>query len=248
MGATHRRTLVCLFLLLSCSCAGILKPEYEYEEELYIALDGSARINVNASVPSLVALHGAALPVDPSARLDRGRLRALFAGPDAEVSSVSLSRRHGRRFVHVSVNVADVRQLSRLPAFAWSSYRFERSGDVFEFRHVVGAATGTAVRDIGWTGDELVNFRVHVPSVIPFHNATSHKVERGNIVRWDQPLRDRLEGLALDMRVHMESESILGTTLVLFAGTIVAAALTFAIIIVWVVRRGARAEAAGAGP
>ena len=34
---------------------GLLKA-YEYEEEMYLALDGSARLNVNASVPALVAL------------------------------------------------------------------------------------------------------------------------------------------------------------------------------------------------
>src|SRR5437667_180839 len=82
--------------------SALLKNEYEYEEELYLALDGSATLNVNASVAALVALRGATLPVEPGARVDREQVRAWFAGPGVTVTRVSLSRRRGRRFVHVS--------------------------------------------------------------------------------------------------------------------------------------------------
>ena len=97
---------VALCAVLCCSaiaaaCSGrVLKPQYEYEEELYLDLDGSATLNLNASVPALVALHGADLPTDPRARLDRQRLRELFAGSPSDVT-LSLSRRDGRRFVHI---------------------------------------------------------------------------------------------------------------------------------------------------
>src|SRR6266850_8032032 len=104
--------------LLAAGCGGalthgggLLKKQYEYEEELYLALDGSATLNVNASVPALVALRGIDLNVSPRARFDRDRLRAFFQGPGASVTAVSSSRRYGRRFVHVSVDVADVRSL-----------------------------------------------------------------------------------------------------------------------------------------
>ena len=83
--------------LAGCSGGGgVFTPEYEYEEELYLALDGTATLNVNASVASLVALHGVDLPVDPRARLDREQVRALYEAPGAE-AIVSLSRRDGRR-------------------------------------------------------------------------------------------------------------------------------------------------------
>src|SRR5512134_528193 len=100
--------LVLLIIALaasSLSCGrggGVFKPQYEYEEELYLSLDGSATLNVNASVASLVALRGADLPVDPRARVDRERVRAMFEG-DGVRTSVSLARRDSRRFVHVSV-------------------------------------------------------------------------------------------------------------------------------------------------
>lgn len=227
--------LICA-IATGCSGAGVFKREYEYEEELYLSLDGSATLNVNASVASLVALRGADLDPDPRARIDRAGVRALFEGEGAR-AAVSLARRDGRRFVHVSVRVDDVRQLSRLVPFAWSAYRFDRRDDVFEFRQVVGppAAGGGA---IAWAGEEIVAFRMHLPSEVLFHNAPSGDVERGNILEWEQPLAERLAGRPLDIEVNLESESILYTTLILFGSTVVAAAVALALVIWWISRRG----------
>jgi hypothetical protein len=225
----------------SCGGGGPFKKQYEYEEELYLGLDGSATLNVNASLAALVALRGVDLPVDPRARVDRERVRALFEAPGAD-AVVSLSRRDGRRFVHVSVEVADLRTLERLAPFAWSSYRLERSGDFVEYRQVVGPPAGTAVGDVGWDGSELVVFRMHVPSKIDFHNAPSRTVERGNILEWEQRLTDRLHGVPVELQVQMDSQSILSRTLLLFGSTIVAAALLFAVVIWWVARRGRKTE------
>jgi hypothetical protein len=212
---------------------------------MYLRLDGSATVNVNASVAALAALHGADLPVDPQARVDRDRVRAFFAGADVEVSRVSLSRRDGRRFVHVGIEVSDLRQLPQLKPFAWSSYRLARQGDVFEYRQVVGKAATREVGDVGWTGAEIVAFRMHIPSEIPFHNAPSREVRRGNILEWEQPLTARLAGEPIEMTVQMEPESILYTTLMLFGMTVVAAALTFATAIFWVARKGQKSEVRG---
>src|SRR5438128_8898324 len=95
--------------LFAAGCGrGVLKTQYEYEEELYLALDGSATLNVNASVPALVALRGADLNVNPRSRFERERISELFQGAGATITAISSSRRHGRRFVHVSIDVADV--------------------------------------------------------------------------------------------------------------------------------------------
>lgn len=223
----------------ACARGTMFTREYEYEEELTLALDGSATLNVNASVASLVALRGADLRTDPASRLDRERVRAFFEGPGVEVKRVSLSRRHGRRFVHVGIDVADVRKLSRVPAFAWSTYRLGRKGEVVEYAQIVGAASrhDEPADAYGWTGNERVAFRMHLPSRIPFHNSPE-TVQRGNILVWEQPLRARLAGEPVDIQVQMEPASILYSTLLLFGGTIVAAALTFAVVIWWIVRRG----------
>ena len=236
--------------LFAAGCSGrVLKKQYEYEEELFLALDGTATLSVNASVPALVALRGAGLNVSPRSRFERDQLRAFFQGPGATVTAISSSRRHGRRFVHVSVDVADVRSLQGLPAFAWSSYRFDRDGDVFEFRQAVGAPAGKPVGEVGWDGSELVAFRMHLPSKIAFHNAPSLTEERGNILEWEQTLADRLHGTPVDtttgtgvIQVKMEPQSILARTLLLFGSTIVAAVLTLAALIWWVSRRGRHSE------
>ena len=108
----------------------------------------------------------------------------------------------------------------------------------------MGPSAGRQPGDVGWKGDELVAFRVHVPSRIPFHNAPSRKVERGNILAWEQPLASRLKGVPLDVQIQMEPQSILSRTLLLFGSTIVAAAATFGVVLWWVARRGRAAEMA----
>jgi hypothetical protein len=147
--------------------------------------------------------------------------------------------------VHVRLDVHDIRQLSRLAPFSWSSYAFGRRGDMLEFRQQVGSSAEKAIGDVGWDGSELVAFRMHIPSVIAYHNAPSKEVRRGNILEWEQPLGDRLKGVPVAVEVNMEPESILYTTLLLFGATIVLAAVTFGVVI-WRVSRHGRDEVAPA--
>lgn len=237
--------LIAVAIAISACGRSITKafdPLPEYEEELYLALDGTVTLNVNASVASLVALRGVDLPVDPRAQIDREKVRALYEAPGAE-TVVSLSRRDGRRFVHVSVDAPDLRTLGRMAPFAWSRYRFERRGDSMEYRQLVGGAAAKPVDGVGWSGAETVMFRIHVPSEIDYHNAPSRQTERGNILVWEQPLSERLKGTPIDIEVQMQSTSILADTLLLFGSTILAAAAVFVLAIWWVSRRG-RGDAA----
>jgi hypothetical protein len=240
-------TIAIVVVVLASACRGITKKEYEYEEELYLDLDGSATLYVNASVPALVALRGVDLDVNPAARLDRRRVRAIFEGPGVSVRTPTSSRRHGRRFVHVRVDADRLADLQKLAPFAWSTYSMTRRADRFEFRQVVGAPSGRPVGDVGWTGRELVAFRMHLPSRIPYHNAPSKTVERGNILEWEQPLAARLQGVPVDIQAHMATESILYSTLLLFGTTIVAAAGTLALVIWWIARKGRGARGEGRG-
>ena len=233
--------VVAALLVAGCGGRGFLKKQYEYEEEVYLALDGSATVNVNASVPSLVALRGVQLNVNPQSRFDRDAVRAFFAGPDATVTALSASRRHGRRFVHATIAVDDIRALQRLAPFAWSTYQFARAGDGYEYRQQIGAPAGSDVGNVGWDGSELVTFRLHLPSHITGDNAPT-PVQRGNILEWEQPLADRLHGAPVDMQVQMETQTILANTLLLFGLTAVAALLTIAAILWWVARKGGSSE------
>jgi hypothetical protein len=230
--------VACSVLVTACDGGGLLGKEYEYEEQLRLNVDGSARMDLSSSVAALVALRGLDLDLNPATEVDRAKVRQLFAGPGVEVSSVRVSRRDGRRFVHVHLEVANIRQLSRLAPFSWSTYQLDRRGELLEYRQVVGGTAVEAVRDAGWTGNEMVAFRMHIPSVIAFHNAPSREVRRGNILEWEQPLVDRLKGVPVDVEVNMEPESILYTTLLLFGTTIVLAAAAFGLVIWRVARHG----------
>jgi hypothetical protein len=235
--------LACALAVTACGEQSPFRPDPEYQEEIYVALDGTATVNVNASIASLVALRGFDLNVDPRGRVDRDDVRRYFEGRGVEVTSVSLGRRDGRRFAHVALDVDDVRKLSQLAPFAWSRYRFEPRGDIVEYEQTVGAPSGRPVANVGWDGSERVSFRIHVPSEILFHNNTEGP-QRGNILEWEQPLEARLKGEELSLQVNMEPRSILYSTLLLFGATIVAAAATFAIAIWLVVRKGRAADAA----
>lgn len=222
-------------VLLSTACGNVISRKYEYEEEIFLALDGSASVYVNASVPALVALRGVALPIDPSARLDRQVVREIYTSPVTEVANVTTSRRDGRRYVHLRINVADIRKLSEAAPFAWSQYRYQDKDGLFEYGQTLQGAAGQDVGNVGWEGNELVAIRVHLPSKVEFHDSPSRTIERGNIIVWEQPLAERRKGTPLALTVRMQTESILFRTLALFGTMMVAAALAFAAAI-WFVR------------
>ena len=237
--ALGRLTAAVLLAFVAAGCQRLgLAKEYEYDERVELTLDGSAVVDVNASVPALVALRGATLDVDPEARFDRQAFRRLYEGPGVTVREVSAFRRHGRRFVHVRLDVASIADLEKLAPLSWSRYKLDRLEREYAFTQEVGRAAGVPVADVGWTGEELVAFRVHLPSRITFHNAPLF--ERGNILGWEQLLRDRLAGAPLRMEARMETQSILYRTLWLFVGTFAAAMAVLAGAIWLVSRKGRR--------
>jgi hypothetical protein len=99
------------------------------------------------------------------------------------------------------------------------------------------------VGDVGWTGDELVAVRLHIPSRVTFHNAPSKQVERGNILTWEQPLTQRLKGEPLQLDVRFGAQRILVMTVMLFLAAMATAAVTVGGLIWWVIRKGRRRTA-----
>ena len=228
---------------VACSGSGLFR-QYEYEEEMYLSLDGTATIYVNASINALNALRGTSFDVTPNALVDRDAVRAFFTTPVTHVvSSINTSRRSNRRFVHVRIDVDDVRRLGGARPFAWSSYGFRQDGNVYQFQQAIGPAAG-GPPDPKWTGAELVAFRLHVPSKIRFHNAGEGNLRRGNILVWEQSLTDRLRGAPLALDARMDVQSILYRTLWLFAATFAAVVVLFVLVIWWVFRRGRPAPGA----
>jgi hypothetical protein len=222
---------------------------YEYEEDIFLSLDGSAEVIVNTSIPALVALRGVDLPVDPVTRLDREKIRALYVSPLTEVSRVSRPwRRFGRRFVQVRLRVSDIRKLSQVPPFSWATYELAEKDGVVVYKQTVGASAlrpGT-LQNVGWAGGELTAIRLHLPSKIVWHNARELEtnepgdIARGNILAWEQHLTDRLDGRPISIEVRMDRQSILNRTLWLFAGAFAAAVLLIGLLLWWTVRKGAK--------
>jgi hypothetical protein len=230
--------VVVLAVVASAACRSALRAKYEYDEDVFLALDGSAIVYLNASVPALAALRGLDLDVDPRAQLDRAKIRAFFESPVTHVVNINASRRARRRYVHLRIEVSDVRRLAEAAPFAWSTYHIDRTDDLVTYRQTLGASAGTPVDGVGWRGDERVAFRLHLPSRVRVHNSPSGEIERGNIIVWEQALADRLKGQPVSIEVGMETRSILTRTLTLFAITIVLAMATFAVAIWWVKRQG----------
>jgi hypothetical protein len=232
------RPLAVVLMLLGvggCQKLGLVK-QYEYDERIELSLDGSAVVDINASIPALVALRGATLDLDPEARFDRRVFRRLYEAPGVTVREVSAFRRHGRRFAHVRLEVRDIAELPRLAPLSWSRYRLDRFDQEVRFQQDVGAAVRVPTGNVGWTGDERIAFRVHLPSRIRSHNAAVF--ERGNVLAWEQTLRDRLAGVPLRMEARMETQSILYRTLWLFGGTFATAMAALAGVVWWVSRKG----------
>jgi hypothetical protein len=225
--------LVLIAVLASIACGSVIARKYEYEEEIFLSLDGSATVYVNASVPALVALRGVSLPLDPNARLDRTVVRDIYSTPVSRVASVTTSRSEGRRYVHLRIDVADIRRLGEAPPFAWSTYRYVE-GDTFEFAQHMQASAAKEVGNVGWGGDELIGVRLHLPSKVTDNNSPS-PVGRGNILVWEQPLKERIKGTPLEVQARIEKGSILFRTLALFGAMGVLVVFTF-IAAIWYVK------------
>jgi hypothetical protein len=244
--------LVAVCIASSGCGGGFFGKVYEYEEDLYISLDGSADVIVNASIPALAMLRGLDIEFDSAARVDREQIRALYQSPVTRVTRVSRPwRRNGRVFVQVRASVGDLKRLPQAKPFSWSSYDLKGNGAQVVFRQVVGASAhrpGT-LKNVGWDGSEVVAFRVHFPSRILDHNARDlekdvpSEIARGNILAWEQKLSDRLDGQPVTIQVTMDAQSILYRTLWLFGGAFGAAVLLMVTAVWWIRRKGLKESA-----
>jgi hypothetical protein len=235
-----------LLLLATAGCGSLsLGRQYEYEEQLYLNVDGSATVAVDSSIPALVALRGLPLDPAPGVRTDRGEVRRVLEAAGCTVDNVGQGwRRRNRRFVQFRISTDDVRKLAGCGLLGWSSYSLEQDQAVLRFRQVVGEPASRDPGQVNWDGSELVAFKLHLPSRIREHNVRrledneTGDIERGNILTWEQRLADRRAGRPVTIAVTMDATSILFTTLWLFAGAFAAAILALIAIVWWVRRRG----------
>jgi hypothetical protein len=232
----------------ACGGRGFFGKVYEYEEDLFLALDGSADLIVNASLPALEALRGLNVDDRSSATL-RTRAREAYESPVTQVTRVSRPwRRFGRRYVQIRLHVADVRQLHQVAPLSWSTYEFSPLDNSYVFKQTVGKSelrSGT-LQNVGWSGQELVAFRIHLPSRITWHNARdletneTSEIQRGNILSWEQQLTDRLDSRPVEIEVRIEGQSILYRTIWLFVSAFAAAVLLIGLLVWLTMRKGAK--------
>jgi hypothetical protein len=203
------------------------------------------------------------LPTDLQARGDqlKEQVRAIYSSDNTRVGRISTWTRGGRRFVGVHITVADLRKLDQVAPLAWSKYDLHEEGDQVVYRHkLLPSQKRTTLPIHGLTGDELVAFRLHLPARIRFQNSRwldrdeSRPAARGNILTWEQRLRERLKGNPIAyaedktpdvMEARMDRESILYRTLWLFGIAFAAALLVLAGLIWLTMRRGATTDLSG---
>jgi hypothetical protein len=212
--------------------------QYEYEEEIYLSLDGTATVYINASLPALVNLRGLDLDIRPNARFEKNELRRAYESPVTDVLRVTSWRRFGRRFAHIRLKVRDIRQLATVAPLSWSSYALSERDGLVIYRQVMGTAIARPVGQVGWRGNELVAVRLHLPARIRYHNAGKDNLRRGNILVWEQAFAARQNGSPIEIEARMDRQSILYSTLKLFAISGAVALAVLALIIAWVVRKG----------
>lgn len=252
-------TALVVMMTAACGALGIGSPKYEYEEQIYLDVDGRASIAIDGSIDAIGALRGVVLDGSASSAVTRDDVRRVYESARCRVDSVSRPwTRQNRRYVRVWVSVDDVRRMADCTMLGWSRVTLAPiDDDSMRFEQTVGAPAPGApeaakASGVAWTGSEIVAFRLHLPSRIEFHNVkrldgTNGDVERGNILTWEQTLTDRLAGVPLAMRVDMDSTSILNTTLWIFGGAFAGAVLLLGGII-WMVVRRARKPAWASGP
>ena len=244
---------------VASACAGraggALGTEYEYEEDLTIGLDGSATLVVNSSVAALAALRGLQLDTALNARADelKAQIRKIYASDNVRVGRISNWTRRGRRFVGIHLAITSIQSLTKSPPFSWATYDLHQEGEQFVYRETLSKPANAGTLSAGLTGDEIVAFRLHLPARIRVQNSRylekdeSRPAARGNILTWEQRLRERLAGKPIAyaedrtpdvMEARMDRQSILYRTLWLFGIAFVAAMLVIAGLIWLTMRRG----------
>jgi hypothetical protein len=216
---------LCLLFLAFCGCA-----TYEYEEEVFLEVDGSGEIRMSGSTAAVRALHG----LDEAGA---GEAKALFEGEGVEVLSALETERDRRKFVHVEARFAGWNELCRLRAFRGRRCLLTKEDEGLGLE--LSLPSPRAAAPEGLDPQALLALRYHVPSTIRFHNSPGG-IERGNILSWKRTLREHFAGRPLDVEVHFDRRTVLAATISVMglALALVAASIGTALLVM--VRKGRR--------
>jgi len=202
---------------------------YEYEEEVFLSVDGSGSLRVSGSTEILKALH-----VDPPTV---ETMTARFRGPGLELDSVRETERDERRFIHVQGRFASWSELCGHPAFDGRECGLTISDDELTLRLTLPAPERAIPEDV--PSDAPVALRFHFPSTVRYHNSRGD-IERGNIIGWERTASEHFQGSDLVVEARFERRSVLATTLVVLGTAIGIVAGSVAIALAVMVRKGRR--------
>ncbi len=214
-----------LVLLAASGCT-----TYEYEEEVFLEVDGSGEIRMSGSTAAIEALHGLA---------DAGAERAeeLFVGEGVELLSALETERERRKFVHVQARFSHWEKLCEVPAFRDRGCRLAKGEEGLALALSLPSPRAAAPQSLD--PQALLALRYHFPSTIHYHNSPGD-IERGNILSWKRTLREHFAGRPLDLAVRFDRRTILAASarVMGLALSLVVASIATAL---WVmVRRGRR--------
>lgn len=216
---------------------------YDYEQELWLNVDGSGSVNVTARPELWAAMKGIAGAQSADEDAARQAVRAAFESSGLRVRRVTLTHRRGRPYIFVAAEFADVNRLAGTPAFLDLDLSVRPEGDTLRLDGRWSRPPGLPTPPMS-ERDGLMAVRFHLPSKIYSHRNAFAGVERGNIVGWRETVAEGLAGRPLEMGAVMDRRSILLSTVGLFAAAIAAAVALLAGIVWWVVRKGRRSAAA----
>jgi len=225
----------CLLFLVAAGLSTSACTSYEYEEDVFLEVDGSGRLRVSGSEAMLDALLDAEV-TPPS-------LASSFDGEGLAVDSVRETKRDGRSFFHVQGRFRDWNELCRHPAFRGRRCRLARAEDALELEVEIPPFPGAVPP--GVDPGALVGFRFHLPSTVRAHNAPEG-VQRGNILAWERSVAETFGDAPLLVQARFDRESVLRTTLRVLALALGTVVVAVAAAVALMVRRGRRQLAAEA--
>jgi hypothetical protein len=217
--------LLCLLLVGVSGCT-----TYEYEEEVFLDVDGSGEIRMSGSTTVVGALHELEEP-------DVERAKALFEGEGVDVLSALETERDRRKFVHVEARFSDWEELCRLPAFHGRRCRLTIGDEGLALELSLPPPRGTAPE--GLDPQALLALRYHVPSTIRYHNSP-RDIERGNILSWQRTIREHFAGRPLDVEVHFDRRTVLAAAVSVMGFALALVALSIGTTLLVMVRKGRR--------
>ena len=211
---------ILLALVTAAGCTA-----YEYEEEVFLEVDGSGEIRMSGSAAAIQALHH----VEDA--------KGLFAGDGVQIVSNRETERERRKFIHVEARFGKWEELCRTPAFRGRACRFDEEEDGVALALSLPSPREAAPEALD--PQAVLALRYHFPSTIRYHNSPGG-IERGNILAWKRTLREHFAGRPLDVEVRFDRRTILQATVsvVSLSLALVAAALGASLLLM--VRKGRR--------